>query len=128
MPSTSTITPMPHQGEIWLVNFDPTVGAEIRKTRPALIVSADDVGLLPLYVVVPITSWDAAYENLPWFVQLLPDSTNGLSKPSGADAFQVKSVSKDRFIKRLGKVTAQQFTRVIRAIALCLEPSDDLTG
>ena len=127
MPSTSSITPIPRQGEIWRVNFDPTLGAEIRKTRPALVVSADDVGRLPLCIVVPITNWDTAYANFPWFVQLLPDATNGLSKSSGVDAFQVKSVARVRIQTQLGKVTARQFTQVIRAIALCLEPGDDLT-
>lgn len=127
MQSTSTTTAKPRQGEIWRVNFDPTQGAEIRKIRPALVVSADDIGRLPLCIVVPITNWDAAYANLPWFVPLMPDSTTGLSKPSGADAFQVKSVARGRFETLLGKVTAKQFVQVIRAISLCLEPSDDLT-
>ena len=42
------------RGEVWLINLDATVGAEIRKTRPAVIVSADAIGVLPLRVVVPL--------------------------------------------------------------------------
>jgi hypothetical protein len=38
----------PQRGEIWLVNFDPTVGTEIQKTRPAVVVSSDAVGRLPI--------------------------------------------------------------------------------
>jgi hypothetical protein len=38
----------PQRGEIWLVNFDPTMGAEIQKTRPAVVVSSDAVGRLPM--------------------------------------------------------------------------------
>ena len=45
------------KGEIWLINLDPTVGAEIRKTRPAVIVSEDAIGVLPLRVIVPLTDW-----------------------------------------------------------------------
>lgn len=41
------------QGEVWLVDLDPTQGAEIRKTRPAIIVNDDAVGRLPLKIVVP---------------------------------------------------------------------------
>jgi len=37
----------PKRGEIWLVNFDPTVGAEIKKIRPAVVISSDGVGKLP---------------------------------------------------------------------------------
>jgi len=43
----------PQRGEIWLVNFDPTIGAEIRKTRPAVVVSSDAVGRLPIKLVAP---------------------------------------------------------------------------
>lgn len=41
------------RGQVWLINFDPTVGAEIRKTRPAIIVNDDAVGILPLRVIMP---------------------------------------------------------------------------
>lgn len=40
-----------HRGEVWLINLDPTVGAEIRKVRPAVIVNDDAVGILPLRVI-----------------------------------------------------------------------------
>jgi mRNA interferase MazF len=83
--------------EIWLINLDPTVGAEIRKTRPALVVSDNAVGILPLKVIVPITDWKDRYAIAPWMVRLEPDRTNGLSKPSAADAFQVRSVAQQRF-------------------------------
>lgn len=83
----------PQRGEIWLVNFDPSVGSEIRKHRPALVVSVSSVGRLPLRLVVPITDWKVQYSAWPWFVQLPSDPATGLSKRSGADTFQTKSVS-----------------------------------
>ena len=43
------------RGEVWLINLDPTIGAEIRKTRPVVIVNYDAIGILPLKVSVPIT-------------------------------------------------------------------------
>jgi mRNA interferase MazF len=45
------------RGEVWLINLDPTVGSEIQKTRPAVIVNDDAIGILPLRVIVPITAW-----------------------------------------------------------------------
>ncbi len=42
------------QGEIWLVDLDPTVGAEMRKVRPALVVNADELGRLPLKIVAVV--------------------------------------------------------------------------
>jgi mRNA-degrading endonuclease toxin of MazEF toxin-antitoxin module len=46
-----------NKGEIWQVSFDPTIGDEIRKTRPAVIISSDAVGILNLRVVAPLTAW-----------------------------------------------------------------------
>lgn len=112
--------PAPRRGEIWLVDFDPALGAEIRKLRPALVISVDTIGRLPLRIVVPITDWKSQYVNYPWFVELPASPTNGLAKDSGADAFQVKSVSQTRFVRLLGRVTASQMDEVASAIALCV--------
>jgi mRNA interferase MazF len=110
----------PRRGEIWTVRFDPSVGAEIRKLRPAVVVSADTIGRLPLRIVVPITDWQAAFGSLPWFVHLPLSPTNGLTGDSGADAFQVKSVSENRFIRLVGVVTSSQVDAIAAAVALCV--------
>lgn len=75
------------RGEIWLINLDPTIGAEIQKTRPAIIVNDDDIGILPLKVIVPITDWKERYSIAPWMVRLEADAESGLDKNSAADAF-----------------------------------------
>jgi mRNA interferase MazF len=102
------------------VDFDPAVGAEIQKVRPALVVSLDSIGRLPLRMVVPLTDWKPQYATFPWFVLIPADRNNGLSKDSGADAFQTKSVSLTRFVRRLGAVTAAQIDDVASAVALCV--------
>src|SRR5438552_11327536 len=112
--------PAPKRGEIWLVDFDPAVGAEIRKVRPALVISMDTIGRLPLRMVVPITDWKPQYANFPWFVELPASAGNGLAKDSGADAFQTKSVSIDRLVRLLGTVTSTQLDEIASAIALCV--------
>jgi mRNA interferase MazF len=108
------------RGEIWLINLDPTIGAEIRKIRPAVIVNDDAVGILPLKVIVPITDWKDRYEIAPWMVRLEPDDQNGLSKLSAADAFQVRSLSQERFVRRLGYLTFEQLEAVTKALAIVL--------
>lgn len=55
----------PSRGEIWRVQFDPQVGEEIGKIRPAVVVSISSVGRLPLRIVVPITDWKVRYANYP---------------------------------------------------------------
>jgi mRNA interferase MazF len=51
------------RGEIWLIDLTPTVGVEIKKTRPAVIVNSDALGKLPLSIIVPITDWKDRNEN-----------------------------------------------------------------
>ncbi len=104
------------KGEVWLINLDPTVGAEIQKTRPAVIVSEDTIGILPLRVIVPLTDWKEHYEIAPWMVRVDPDTTNGLSKASAADAFQIRSVSQSRFASRLGRVSDVHLQKILIAI------------
>ncbi len=93
-----------NNGDIWLLNLDPTVGAEIHKTRPAIIVNCDTIGILPLKIIVPVTDWKSQYSQVPWMVKLIPNNENHLDKPSVADTFQVRSVSQKRFVRHLGKV------------------------
>lgn len=53
------------RGEVWLLNLDPTVGAEIRKTRPVVIVNDNALGKLPLKIIVPLTDWKEKYQIAP---------------------------------------------------------------
>ena len=92
---------MPKRGEIWLVDFDPGRGAEISKLRPAVVISADTVGRLPLRIVVPITDMKPHYAHYPWFVEIPAAPLSGLMKDSAADGFQTKSVSLTRFKRAL---------------------------
>jgi mRNA interferase MazF len=108
------------RGEIWEVEFRPAVGAEIQKLRPAAIINAPEIGRLPLCIVVPVTEWKSVFAEFSWFVFLQPTAENGLTKDSGADAFQVKSVSKERLQRRLGKITDDQTELIAAAIALCV--------
>jgi mRNA interferase MazF len=108
------------RGEVWLINLDPTVGAEIKKTRPAVIVNDDAVGILPLKVIVPVTEWKERYAVAPWLVQLEPDAENGLDKLSAADAFQVRSVAQERFVGQLGRLSDTVMREISRALAVVL--------
>src|SRR5712692_4500633 len=110
----------PQRGEIWIVQFGPSVGAEIRKVRPAVVVSVDTVGRLPLRIVVPLTDWQSSFAQLPWFVFLPMSPTNGLTKDSGANMFQVKSVSENWFVRYVGVVTSSQLDDIAAAVALCV--------
>ena len=108
------------RGELWLINLDPTIGAEIKKIRPAVIVNDDSIGVLPLRVIVPITDWKDRYEVVPWMVRLDPNMKNGLDKISAADAFQVRSISQERFIRKIGKLSDEEMSEITKALAVVL--------
>lgn len=109
---------MMKNGEVWLVNFEPQVGQEIKKTRPAIIVNDDSLGVLPLKIVVPLT--DGTKEQKSWMVLLYPNHLNGLSKASFADCFQVKSLSERRFVKKVGVLTELELAEVKVSLAKIL--------
>ena len=109
------------RGEIWLIRLDPTLGAEIRKTRPAVIVSSDAAGALPLKVVVPLTDWKDRYQGVPWMVRIEPDAQNHLDKTSAADTFQIRSIDRGRFIRSLGVVAEPDMTAIAEALVAVLE-------
>jgi mRNA interferase MazF len=111
----------PVRAEIWLVNFDPTIGAEIRKTRPAVVVSSDGVGRLPVKLVAPITEWKDAFAECAWLVRVDPDARNGLSKTSACDALQLRGIDLGRFVKRLGDLTPATMDELAAAIAIVVE-------
>jgi mRNA interferase MazF len=109
----------PRRGEVWWVNLDPSVGSEQAKTRPVVVLSADGLGRLPLRIVVPCTDWKAQYEGYPWFIRLLAQASNGLQKDSGA--FQVRSLSLQRFARRAGRLNDELLGEIAAAIALCVD-------
>ena len=108
------------RGEIWLVKLNPTIGTEISKTRPAIIVNDNAIGILPLKVIVPITDWKEPFATRPWMIRLDPNVTNGLGKLSGADTFQVRSVSETRLVKQLGKLDDTAMVAISEALAIVL--------
>ncbi|MEH2352949.1 type II toxin-antitoxin system PemK/MazF family toxin [Nostoc sp.] len=94
-----------YRGEVWLVNLDPTVGTEISKKRPCIIVNDDAIGILPLKVIVPGTDCKERYTVRPWMVRLEPSTENILAKVCGVDTFQIRSVSEIRLVRKLGQLS-----------------------
>lgn len=104
------------QNEIWLINLDPTIGAEIKKKRPAIIVNNDALGKLPLKIIVPLTDWKTKYNSIPWMIKVNPDNENHLTKISSADCFQIRSVSEKRFINKIGEIDSNILKKIQNGI------------
>ena len=115
-----------NQGEIWEVEFFPNIGSEIGKKRPALVVSYDKMGKLPLKTVLPITSYSKSFENYPWMIKIEANATNGLVKTSMIDCFQVRNFSYNRFVKKLGSIEQNTLLQAHQTIAKTLDPAYSL--
>ena len=107
--------------EIWVTNLDPTMGAEIKKTRPAVIISSNELGTLPLRTIAPITEWKPHYAQVPWMVKIVPDQNTGITKISAIDLFQIRSVSTSRFIRQLGIIDEKTMKFTLDAVVEVLE-------
>ena len=112
------------QGEIWLINLDPAIGAEIKKTRPAIILNDNSLGKLPLKIIVPLTDWKDRYEVAPWMVNIKPDNLNNLLKESAADCFQIRSLSEERFIRKVGRISSKNLNDIKNALKRVLSIDD----
>ena len=109
------------QGEIWEINLSPTVGAEIKKKRPVVIINDDAIGILPLRVVVPVTEWKEHFQGAIWMVKIEPDNKNNLKKISALDVFQIRSVSTARFLNMIGSVTSEILDEVKTAVKAVID-------
>lgn len=109
------------RGDIWVVSLDPTVGAEIRKTRPVVVVSSDAIGVLPIRLVAPLTEWKDRFAQNIWHVKLEPDSDNGLTKTSAVDTLQLRGVDTQRFVRKLGHFSPATMDSIVAAVAAVIE-------
>jgi mRNA interferase MazF len=100
-----TNSSIPKRGDIWLTNFDPTVGAEIKKVRPAIIVSSDGVGKLPIKLIAPITDWKEYYSGNIWHVKIEA----------------LRGVDVQRLIRKIGECSSEIMEEIAAAIAVVVE-------
>lgn len=107
------------RGEIWLVSLNPTVGHEINKTRPSIIVQNDEGNKnSPLTIIAPITS--KHLDELYPVEVFLPKNKFGLNMDSKVLLDQIRSLDKRRLIKKLGKVDDETMQKIDEALKISL--------
>jgi len=96
------------QGDVWLVRLDPTVGSELRKTRPCAVVSPDGLSHLPVHLVVPLTGGSLPSRFRP---EVRFGDRIGLLVPD-----QMRSVDRGRMIRKIGALKTSELTTLLATL------------
>lgn len=115
------MTEYPRRGEVWWVDFDPSIGGEIQKTRPAVVVSNNTANrVLNRVQVIPVSSnTERLYQAEAWVM------VGG--KRGKAMADQIFTASKLRFGRRIGRLSVEELAAVDRALVTLLGLASAIT-
>ena len=114
----------PHRGDLYLVEFDPARGHEIQKTRPAVIIQNDIGNRHSSVTIVAAVTSKLSPTPFPVEVGVAPGKGNGLTLPSAINLGQIRSVDRERLVKRLGALDAATMRKVDEALKISLGLSD----
>lgn len=108
----------PKRGEVYLINFDPTIGVEIKKTRPALIIQ-NDVGNMHSQATIVAAITSTVRDVFPYEV-FLKEGEGGLQKNSIVLLNQIRTIDKQRLGKRIGILSSEAMEKIDTAIKISL--------
>jgi len=111
----------PVRGDVWLVRLPRARGVEVQEDRPAAVVSSDVFASIPLRIVVPLMSWRSGDEGRLNKVRIRRTAANGLERDSSADVLQVKSVSTERLIRRIGSLEGDLIEEIAAGIVIAVD-------
>ena len=98
------------QRDIWQIDFNPVKGSEQRGIRPGVVISGNAMNdNLGIAIVCPLSS---KVKSFPGCITLTPDTQNGLTMNSEVLVFQIRTVSKERFIKKFGEITNKELSDI----------------
>lgn len=111
----------PKRSEIWIVQLDPTIGSEISKMRPAIIISNNiNNEYSDTITVIPITS---SSQTIYPFEIFLKAGDGGLKYDSKAKANQIRTIDKRRLVEMIGSLSMDKISELESAIAIHLDLS-----
>ena len=121
MPARAVTDGAPTRGEVWLVRLPRAVGAELQRDRPVVVIGSPAFDAAPVRIIVPLTSWQAEFEGRINKLRIAVSNRNGLHVESAADFLQVRSVSTERFMTRLGTLKAEQVEEIVAGVVIALD-------
>ena len=111
------------QCEIYSVNFNPSIGKEIQKLRPAVIIDNDMFAKIQMRMVVPITTWQDRFAEYPWMIKINPNDENGLKNISAFNIQQTRYVTTQRFKNKIGEIDKSVLADLHRILYTLLKPN-----
>ena len=103
------------QCEIWYADLNPVIGSEQSGLRPIVIVSGNMLNeLLPIVISCPLTT---KIKNYKGNILLAPDESNGLSQKSEILIFHIRSISKERLVRKVGSISTEELTRIKQGLS-----------
>lgn len=103
-----------NQGEIWQANLNPYKGSEQGVSQPVVILSGNLLNRhLPVVITAPLTTKIKKYKGNP---VLKPSRTNGLKNESELLVFHIRSISKDRLVKKTGNIDTEELELAIKTL------------
>ena len=112
-----------NRGEVWIVRLDPVEGHEQGKARPCVVISRNSMNTTGLSIIVPFTSKPFHVKTgklHPAMTEVLPPD-GGLTKPSYSMAYQVRTVSRSRFGKQIGALSAETLDAIVQTVHSLIE-------
>ena len=114
-------SPAPKRGEVWLVRLPRGRGAELQQDRPVIVVSSFLFDDALVRIVVPLSTWEPAYGNRINKILVRAAPRTGLLHDSAADFLQLRSVSVERFLRRLGTADDDLVAQIVAGVAIALD-------
>ena len=111
----------PKRGEVWLVKLDPTRGQEIKKTRPAIVISSNIFRSVSVKIIVPIAKWQSKFQNRLFMISIPKTDENGLDNDSAGNVLQVRSIANERFVRCLGRVSNSILEELLAGLIICID-------
>ena len=94
--------------------------------RPVIIISAESFSSIPLRIIIPITSWQEKFSDRPFMIKISASPENQLDRDSAGNALQVRSISTERFVKKLGQVPEEILQELLSCLIVCVDYDPNL--
>ena len=108
-------------GDIYTVNFNSLTGDTSNTALPVVILREGHDLYLKQAIVAPVIDWEHHLDENPFYVALEPDSSRIFQTKSMIDCYQLRVVSHERFIKKIGTISKEEMTQVKKSISLILD-------